>query len=260
MSVLPRLRAPANDGDILVVPPLAQTGELLDVNRGRQPSAEQMLLGRGWTELRRLARAELVEAAKRGAEHVSSPERDTPSKVEGPLFLAGHQPELFHPGVWVKNFALAGMACRHGGLAINLVVDNDTLKSASLRVPVPSTKALPRPHAVTIAFDRWLAEVPFEERRVADAGLFASFGDRVSEALAGWGYEPIIQSFWPDVCRHVATTGLIGESFATARRDLERRWGCHNLEVPLSIVCAGEGFAWFAGQLLNDLAALLTDL
>ena len=42
------------------------------------------------------------------------------------LLLAGHQPELFHPGVWVKNFALNGLARRHGATPLNLVVDNDT--------------------------------------------------------------------------------------------------------------------------------------
>src|SRR5262249_1935018 len=147
----------------------------------------------------------------------------------------------------------AGMARRHGGIAINLIVDNDTLKSASLRVPVPCSEKISRPHAISIPFDRWLAEAPFEERRVEDVKLFESFGERVCGALAGWGYEPIIQSFWPDVLRHIASSGLIGESFAAARRDLERRWGCQNLEVPLSVVCSGEGFAYFAGQILSEL-------
>ena len=33
---------------------------------------------------------------------------------QGLIFLAGHQPELFHPGVWFKNFALGALARRHG--------------------------------------------------------------------------------------------------------------------------------------------------
>jgi hypothetical protein len=274
VSAVPPLRAPAGDGEIVVVPPLEQVGELLEANRRQQPPAERTLLGQSWQELRRLSRAEVVGwaiqhagpstekvsgpffAAKKGPDtfSVEGPDRTRAPTSDLPFFLAGHQPELFHPGVWLKNFALAGLGRRHGGVAINLLVDNDTLKSAALRVPVPASEALPRPHTVTIAFDRWLAEVPFEERRVEDDGLFASFGERVTEALAGWGYEPIIRTFWPDVLRHAGNHGLIGASFAAARRDLERRWGCHNLEVPLSLVCAGEGFAWFVGALLDDLA------
>src|SRR4029079_8138752 len=81
---------------------------------------------------------------------------------EGLLFLAGHQPELFHPGVWVKNFALAGLARRQGGVGVNLLVDNDTAKSASLRVPIPGEW----PQVRDIPFDRWQGELPWEERHV----------------------------------------------------------------------------------------------
>ena len=33
----------------------------------------------------------------------------------------------------------------------------------------------------------------------------------------------------------------------------ERRWGCHNLELPVSVLCRTEPFAWFAGRLLAEL-------
>ena len=37
-----------------------------------------------------------------------------PSDPQGLLFLAGHQPQMFHPGVWYKNFALGKLAAEHG--------------------------------------------------------------------------------------------------------------------------------------------------
>ncbi len=46
---------------------------------------------------------------------------------------------------------------------------------------------------------------------------------------------------------------MLGECFAAARRGLERRWGCHNLEVPLSAVCRTEPFGWFTAHLLTEL-------
>ena len=76
------------------------------------------------------------------------------------LILAGHQPELFHPGVWVKNFALSGLARRHGLTPINLVVDNDTVKSTALRLPAPAAVESSHPHAVAEPFDRWTGEIP----------------------------------------------------------------------------------------------------
>ena len=51
--------------------------------------------------------------------------RDVPERWQrsetlagAPFILSGHQPEMFHPGVWYKNFVLGGLAqadgwCRH---------------------------------------------------------------------------------------------------------------------------------------------------
>src|SRR5262249_47846425 len=70
---------------------------------------------------------------------------------------------------------------------------------------------------------------------------------------ASWGYEPLLSSFWPEVRRQaVLSKGALGEAFAAARRQVERGWGCHNMEVPLSVVCQQPSFAHFAGLLLAE--------
>jgi hypothetical protein len=165
-----------------------------------------------------------------------------------PWFVAGHQPELFHPGVWVKNFALAGLARRVGGFALNLIVDNDTLKSTSVRFPVRDADGWPGLESER--FDRWQGEAPWEERQFSDLGLFVNFGKRISERMAPWGIRPLIETFWPVVLDH---DGTIGERFAHARRSLERQWGCNNVEVPLSRLCATRAFGRFVWALLESL-------
>jgi hypothetical protein len=179
-----------------------------------------------------------------------------PALADGPLLMAGHQPELFHPGVWVKNFALCGLAHRHGGVAVNLVVDNDTVKSTALRLPTlttdhPATKES-RPYLATVPFDHWAAAEPYEEARVRDESLFRSFPDRVAPLTREWGFQPLLGDFWEGMCR-LEQTPLLGERFARGRRSLERSWGCHNFEVPVSRVCATEPFALFACHLLTEL-------
>src|SRR5207248_2809486 len=47
----------------------------------------------------------------------------------------------------------------------------------------------------------------------------------------------------------------LGERFAATRRATERRWGCDNLEVPLSRLCATDAFLHFARAILRDLPA-----
>jgi hypothetical protein len=251
LSSRPALRAPKDDGAVLAEPPLTEAGELIARNRRLLNAVGGELLGRPWSDLRREARLTAVAVARNYLAIGDEPVPEL-SNVDS-LILAGHQPELFHSGVWVKNFALAGMARRHGVAALNLVVDNDTVKSTSLRLPSPATDALAWPHTVTVAFDRWTGEIPYEERPILDHEEFATFAARAGRALAGWQYEPLLTSFWREALRQSERTPLLGECFARTRRTWERRWGCRNLEVPVSELCQTSAFDWFACHLLSEL-------
>src|SRR5262249_51125712 len=101
--------------------------------------------------------------------------------------------------------------------------------------------------------DGWAGEVPYEARRVHDESMFATFAERAAEVFAGWGFRPLLPEFWKEVQRQAKRTPLLGERFAGARRSLERTWGCHNLELPVSRLCRTEAFAWFACHLLEEL-------
>ena len=62
--------------------------------------------------------------------------RDVTDPVgHAPLLLAGHQPELFHPGVWAKNIAIAQLARKFNGSSLNLNVDSDVAKATTLQIP-----------------------------------------------------------------------------------------------------------------------------
>jgi hypothetical protein len=261
------LRAPAHDGAVIAEPPLREAGAALAINRQRlQTHADNhTLLGRPWSDLRRQARQSAVAAAREylGENHkVASLLRGELENLIPPrsggttihtLLVAGHQPELFHPGVWVKNFALCGLARAHNAISLNLVVDNDTVKTTALRIPTPAATEGDRPRARPVLYDRWTGETPYEEKRISDRELFISFAERAGALLRGWHYEPLLSSFWAEVLRQSERSPLLGECFAAARRSFERDWGCHNLEVPLSTICRTEPFAWFACDLLTHL-------
>ena len=61
---------------------------------------------------------------------------NTAEWIAAPIIMGGHQPDLFHPGVWLKNFAIDAYARRLGGTAINLIVDTDYCRTTSVGVPV----------------------------------------------------------------------------------------------------------------------------
>jgi hypothetical protein len=236
-------RAPAQDGAVVAQPPLHEVGALLAVNRQRLAALE------GDTRAR--ARHEVLEAARR---YLAGRGEPLPPAGPAALLMAGHQPELFHPGVWAKNFALAGLARAHSATALNLIVDNDTMKSTGLRLPAPPDDRVPYPHLATVLFDQRRGEPPWEERGVLDPELFAGFAERAGAVLRPWGYVPLLGPFWEEVQRQPGPT--LGERFAGARRALERSWGCHNLELPLSAVCRTEAFARFACSLVLEAGRL----
>jgi hypothetical protein len=257
-----RLHAPEANRAILAQPPLAEVGEILAENRKCLECHNREILGRALADLRREARQAVLTAAR---EYLSQAGEPVPSFGSTSFVIAGHQPELFHPGVWIKNFALFGLAQQHQITPLNLVVDNDTAKTAAIRVPSsalwnksqePGDKeALSAPPQLsTVPFDRWVKEAPYEERRVIDEDLFADFSDRVGAALGDWGFTPLLPEYWAEVRRQANRTALLGERLVSARRAIERSWGCHNLEIPVSVVCRTEPFAWFAGHLLVNLA------
>lgn len=245
-----RLRAAPGDGGVLAVPPLEEAGGRLEGNRARLGGWDHDFQGRRAGRLRAMARHQVLAASRSylGRFGLEAPAEPGPS---APLVVTGHQPELFHPGVWVKNFAASALADAHGGAAINLVVDNDTPKWASIRVPTREGDGGLR--AVAVDFDDWAREVPYEDWAVANPAKFDGFADRVRATLGGLVADPVLDEFWPLVAEASARTDLIGWRFAAARRGLEQRWGVRNWDVPLGAVCETEAFGWFAAHLLAQL-------
>src|SRR5262249_19307387 len=152
------LRAPATDGGLLVDPAGAEPRGLAATNAHRLSNWDYDVQGRSVTRLRGQARREIIGLAREFlrrhglAEIPSVPGSPDTDLLHVPLIVTGHQPELFHPGVWVKNFAAAGIARSCGGVALNLIVDNDIPKDSSIRVPAVRDGQL---RTVPVEFDDW---------------------------------------------------------------------------------------------------------
>jgi hypothetical protein len=249
-----RLRTPATDGGLLVEPRVPGASSQVAANAARLAAWDYDFQGRRAQVLRDQIRRDVVSMAHEFlGRHGLEPPKPA-AKGDGnpspPLIVTGHQPELFHPGVWIKNFAAAAIARASGGLALNLIVDNDIPKSPSIRVPMLDRGGL---RAVRIEFDRWNAEIPYEDWTVHDEVLFTTFADRVRTVLGGLVSDPVLDHFWPEAIRFAGESGLLGLRFALARRALEASWGLSNLEIPLSALCGTTGFLWCAAHVLAEL-------
>ncbi|MBN2581205.1 MAG: hypothetical protein JXB10_19645 [Pirellulales bacterium] len=243
-----RLRIPEENGTMLVEPPFAQAPDLLAEHR---PDFD--IGGQSAAALRQTARAELLAAARR----YTAAYRDVaflPSGRSLKILLAGHQPQMFHPGVWLKNFALGRLAERHGAVGISLIIDSDVARPTALRTPGGTAE---NPEAAWIPFDRPDPAISYEERRLEDADLFASFAERVRQRLEPLVAHPLLTSYWPIVQERLRATGHWGAAVAQARHRLEAAWGLHTLEIPQSVVCDLPAFHFFLAFLLAELPRFL---
>jgi len=244
-----RLRAPQENRSAVVDPPLDEVGALVEQNVELRSQYKYDCRGRSLVELSQEARAELLAGARRyTSDYCDVGSR--PGDSTGLIFLAGHQPQLFHPGVWLKNFVLDYLARRYGAAAVNLSIDSDTAKDTSLRVPGGSAS---RPIVEAIPYDRAGPMVPHEQRRIEDRELFSQFGRRVAACVAPLVPHPLIETYWPLVQQQSHRTDNLGACLAQARHRLETIWGAESLEIPQSLVCDGRSFCWFVVHLMAEL-------
>lgn len=266
-----QLRAPSDEGGLLQIPHLSGLPVLAQSNAR---AFHTLRCGGEWqddfrpcADERQAVRAEVWQAAEywtkrlltAAGHNVVSRAIGTESGWQFPRatsvsqlwVVTGHQPALFHPGVWIKNFAVAALS-RHLGDAVglNLIVDNDVAPAPSLLVPSGSASS---PRWESLAYDIIPGAAPWEEIRVTNRQLFGSFGKRVGQVLAPWGITPLAVEFWPRVLQAEQQLSNPGWAFSAARAATEWSWGAGNLELPLSGLCQLPCFHRFVVRLLNQL-------
>ena len=188
-----RLQTPREDRTALVEPPADDVPELVAENlRNQSHLHDYDVQGRSLAEVSRQARTELLAAARNWTAAYRNIATQ-PLDPNGAIYLAGHQPQMFHPGVWFKT-ALGTLAKRDGATAINLIIDGDTLSDTSVRVPGGSVA---EPHAAPIPFDWPDPNIPYEDRKIEDRELFASFGRRAIERISPLVVDPLVERYWP---------------------------------------------------------------
>ncbi|MEM8864823.1 MAG: hypothetical protein AAGF31_04685 [Planctomycetota bacterium] len=248
-----RYRAPEADGATLVDPPADDLLGLLEANRMERAATDLAIDGTPLQEFAAAARQELLRRAYQFTRSWCDVDEPADDAASQPLVASGHQPELFHPGVWYKNFALDQLAQSAGGTGVHLLIDSDLCRDVSIRTP---TGSIDKPRVESAPYDQPNGDLPFEERVIKEHSLLESFGERVTQTLGGLVEEPLAQSITADLVEAARATGNLGLTLSHARRRVEGRWGGQSLELPLSQVCDTPAFCRFTSHLLGDLSQL----
>jgi len=248
MSTIERYRrysAPAEDGQMLCVPPWHAVDQLLESNQAVRASQSADIQGRSLQDLSAEARQSTKSAALAYTREYADVE---PYDAESPLIVTGHQPELVHAGVWLKDFAASKIASQASGTALSLLIDSDLCRTPSIRVPTGNSE---QPRVESIAYDRMTEPIPLEERTILDRATWDSFGSRVSKTIRPLVASPLLTDWWPE---HVLScdSSNLGQAIAQARHRLELQWGNRSLCLPQSQICQTNSFRWFAAHLLAN--------
>jgi hypothetical protein len=248
-----RLRAPQGDGQTLIDPAWPTLPDVVAHNREHLASGPYDVQGRTLADLSNAARRGLLKCAVT----YTSQYRDVPERWQSfkalagaPFILSGHQPEMFHPGVWYKNFVLGGLARRLEGVGIHLLIDSDLCRTASIRVP---TGTIDAPRVEAVEYDKPAPEVPYEERTIRDSATFSTFAERASALLRPLVADAMVAELWPLTIERNPKQMNLGLRLAQGRHALEQTWHNETLELPQSAVCKLPEFAWFVAHLLANL-------
>ncbi len=247
------LRVPREDQSVLTHPPLDNLLTTIDENRNLARNADISVQGKPLSSLQKEMRVAVLDAAASYTQQLTG----TMPIVGAPetLIVGGHQPALFHTGVWVKNFAINALANRTSGASVNLVVDNDLLSNNELRIPQGPVEEL---SVTTIPFDSVHTKEPWEEAIVQDRQLFESFAERVANAMQPWNVDPLISEMWPAAIEQLGHSDRLADCLTAARHKTERKWGCENLELPMSRLFVLKPVLWMVYHYLVESQKLHT--
>jgi len=216
MTAHPAPRAPAEDFGVFASPTMSEWGQLARSNQSLLRSWNLSIGGVPLDAMRARARADFLSTA---AAFGCGP--DGPSAAADSLwFMTGHQPELYHPGVWAKNFAVAAVARSCGGFGGNLVADTDKIKSNAVRV---ISGNLESPRIVPVPFDTVEDGRPFEAWKVQDESVFRDFAPTVRAVDTVLPSDALLGTFWP-MAREVDDASGANR-FSLARHRIEKEWG-----------------------------------
>jgi len=264
-AVQSSLKVPKENNRFLCWPNANDSKKLLHRNQAilHQPS-----LPIWFCQLRSLAREQALSASKKYmlgyapilAQSISIADLDNTRLVVG-----GHQPELFHPGVWFKNFLLSEIGKRTNSVGLQVIIDQDVARSDSLRVPTCSSLAertVPEYSQRTMMLP-FRAEsqprMPWHATGTApmNPAPWIKTIENVDQSMTACGLaQPLLLSRVKTLQQCILATKNIGDAFSQFRHRIEMENGILNIEVPIGHLCNESAFGFFVLHCVRNAESL----
>jgi hypothetical protein len=232
-------KAPSADGELLIWP---GPGDLLAdtrTNNRRLRSASHVLI-------QNVALPEIRQGFREFVGHADP---------AVPLLATGHQTELHHPGVWVKNALIDAAAARLGGKALHFAVDTDAPKHLALRWPADD--GTPRIEPLTDdparGSDAWSGRL-----KAPSPEYLARLSQRFEQAAGNWDFKPLVPEFLSSLRRFSLESVNLSNALTGALHELDLGLGLGHGTMLVSPICTSESYLAFVHHLLaraGDFAA-----
>lgn len=252
-SSMDGIRAPRANNAATIVPERSSLARVLQDNRNFWNSIDAPAWIR---ELRESARRELVPViGEYSGSYMSGPNLAAIDDAEDrPWIVGGHQPELFHPGVWFKNFLIDHVAKANSGIGLNAIVDHDLARVTTLRVPMRDTdRSAVRTSMIPLPLARPESPeplLPWNAWRV-DRSKIHDACDQIEKAIRSVGLTGSMASDFFHQLGETREDIDAALAISQVRHGVERRHGIGNWEFPISRLCSIETWRSFVGHCIS---------
>lgn len=220
-------KAPRGDGEILLWP--ASVDEI--VRRTRENA--RSLAGSTGSLIQGVPLAQLRRDMRRFIGH----------NTDDLLIATGHQTELDHPGVWVKNVLINRIAEAAGGSAYLFAVDTDEPKHLTLKWPGGTPVSVTDDPRLGVA--AWCGQVA-----PPTPAHLSMLEEQLDDAQRGWSFQPMAGEFLRSMRRVSLEAEALSPVLVNALHDLDWQLGLRHHALVVSPMFQAESYLLFVHHLM----------
>jgi len=217
-------KAPSGDGHLLVWPEPADLLRETEENAKSLAASDARVQGVAVSKLRKNIRSWLGHG-------------------DQPLVATGHQTELYHPGVWVKDAAINAVANRVGGSACHFAVDTDQPKHLNVRWPGTSMPITDDPAASSADWSGLLAgPTPAHLRNIEQT---------LQAATVEWNFVPMLGEVLSSLKRSSMESIGLSAAITNAQHELDWSLGLKHQAMLVSPMLFSHTYLTFVHHVLS---------